>query len=204
MAITQPWNIVFFVGFIIYVWTRGYFVRYTRDNEIVERRVDLGEKIMLGSVVITGLLLPIVYLFTPLLSFADYDLPEWAHWCGLVVMIVALWLFWRSHVDLGLNWSSTLELRSGHEIVQQGVYKRIRHPMYAAIWLFCLAQGLLLDNWLAGWGVLLAFGCLYFVRTPREEQMMRERFGEQYVIYMANTGRLLPRLTPASISEDQG
>lgn len=203
MAITQPWNIVFLIGFIIYVWTRGYYASRTKDNEIVERRVDASEKIMLGAIMITGLLFPILYLFTPLFSFANYDLPEWAHWCGLVVMIVALWLFWRSHADLGLNWSATLELRSEHEIVQHGVYNRIRHPMYLAIGLFCLVQGLLLDNWLAGWAVMLAFVCLYLIRAPREEQMMRERFGQQYANYMANTGRLLPRMTRSKIAEDQ-
>jgi len=26
-------------------------------------------------------------------------------------MVIALWLFWRAHVDLGLNWSITLEMR---------------------------------------------------------------------------------------------
>jgi len=65
--------------------------------------------------------------------------------------------------------------------------------MYASIWLFGLAQGLLLENWLAGWSALVTFAIMYFVRTPREERMMCDSFGEDYRDYMRRTGRLLPR-----------
>jgi protein-S-isoprenylcysteine O-methyltransferase Ste14 len=189
----QPWNLVFLVGFIIYVWTRGVFKQRTKKNETTIRRVDAMEKTLIAIVIPGGLLLPVIYLFTPWLAFADYHLPPFAPWCGAVLMVAALWLFYRSHGDLGLNWSVTLEMRQGHQLVKHGVYRLIRHPMYAAIWLWCLAQGLLLENWLAGWYAFLAFGIMYFVRTPREEQMMCESFGQEYRDYMRQTGRLFPR-----------
>lgn len=196
MAITQPWNIVFLLGFVLYVAIRGHYARQTRSNENAVTQVDVPDRILLAAVVGTSLLLPVLYLFTPLLHFADYELPGWLHACGLVVMIPALWLFQRSHRDLGLNWSVTLELRKGHRLVREGVYRSIRHPMYAAIGLWNLSQALLLDNWLAGWSALLAFACLYARRAPREEAMMRDHFGEEYEAYCSETGRLLPRFRP--------
>jgi protein-S-isoprenylcysteine O-methyltransferase Ste14 len=51
-----------------------------------------------------------------------------------------------------------------------------------------------LENWLAGWSVLVAFTLMYVVRTPREERMMCESFGEEYRDYMRQTGRLWPRV----------
>ncbi|MGC4251382.1 MAG: isoprenylcysteine carboxylmethyltransferase family protein [Sphingobium sp.] len=60
-----------------------------------------------------------------------------------------------------------------------GIYARIRHPMYAAIWISTLAQPLLIHNWIAGALVVPAFTAMWFLRTPREEVMMRERFGAQ-------------------------
>ena len=192
MSILQPWNVVFTIGFVIYVVTRGIFASRTKDNEATERRIGLQEKVLLSAMLITSLLFPVIYLLTPLFSFADYELPDWIHWCGLVVMVVGLWLFWRSHADLGLNWSATLEMRKGHEIIKHGVYRRIRHPMYAAIWLFSIAQASLLNNWLAGCAVVCAFALMYFLRTPIEEQMMREQFGKDYEDYMAETGRIFP------------
>lgn len=190
----QPWNLVFLIAFIVYVAIRGVFKKRTKSNEVTVSRFDGLEKALLLIVIPGGLLLPLVYLFTPWLAFADYRLPAWAPWCGTVLLVAALWLFWRSHVDLGLNWSQSLELRKNHELVKQGVYRAIRHPMYASIWLWCAAQGLILENWLAGWYAGVAFALMYFIRTPREERMMCENFGEEYRDYMRQTGRLFPRL----------
>jgi protein-S-isoprenylcysteine O-methyltransferase Ste14 len=189
----QRWNLVFLLGFIVYVCLRGVFKQRTKHNKRVIGHVDALERILMAIVIPGALLLPVVYLFTPWLAFADYHLPPFAPWLGTVVMIAALWLFWRSHADLGQNWSVALEVREGHQLIKHGVYGSVRHPMYASIWLWCLAQGLLLENWLAGWYALLAFALMYFVRTPREEQMMCDSFGEEYRDYMRQTGRLLPR-----------
>src|SRR5439155_25971537 len=167
-------------GFIVYVCVRGVFKQRTKSNEKAVSRVDALEKALMAIVIPGALLLPVLYLFTPWLAFADYRLPAFAPWCGTVLMVAALWLFWRSHVELGHNWSQTLELRKNHQLIKRGVYRSIRHPMYASIWLWDLAQGLLLQNWLAGWGALVTFVVMYFVRAPREERMMCEFFGQEY------------------------
>jgi protein-S-isoprenylcysteine O-methyltransferase Ste14 len=61
-------------------------------------------------------------------------------------------------------------------------------------YLFSIAQGLLLNNWLAGWAVVFAFAVMYILRTPQEEKMMIDHFGSAYTEYMTETGRLFPRL----------
>jgi protein-S-isoprenylcysteine O-methyltransferase Ste14 len=188
------WNIIFLVGFVVFCGIRGAFKRRTKGTEMVMRRVDRVEKALLLFLIPGTLVLPLLYLFTPWLAFADYGLPAVTPYCGSVLMVAALWVFWRSHADLGQNWSQSLELRKGHQLVKHGIYRSIRHPMYAGIWLWCLAQGLLLGNWLAGWWALIAFAVMYFVRTPREEQMMYQFFGQEYQDYTRQTGRLFPRL----------
>jgi protein-S-isoprenylcysteine O-methyltransferase Ste14 len=190
----QPWNVVFLVGFVVYVGIRSVFARRTKRNENVVNRVDGQERVLLFLMIAGSVLLPVLYLFTPWLAFADYRLPAFAPWCGAAVMLASLWLFWRSHADLGNNWSISLELRKEHELVTSGVYRSIRHPMYASIWLWGIAQGLLLNNWLAGWSSFVLFVPMYFLRTPREEAMVAEHFGQPYRDYMARTGRLLPRI----------
>ena len=190
----HPWNAFFLIGFIVYVTIRGVFKQRVKNNEMILRRVDGLEKALMLILIPGALLLPVVYLFTPWLAFADYHLPAFAPWCGAMLMLAALWLFWRSHLDLGQNWSQSLEIRKGHRLVTHGVYRSVRHPMYASIWIWCLAQGLLLENWLAGWYALLAFALMYFVRTPREEEMMCQTFGQEYRDYMLRTGRLFPRM----------
>lgn len=187
-------EIVFFIGFVVYVVTRGVFAHRTKTIETIEKRNNKTDNILLVLVMIGSLLIPILYLFTPILDFANYRLPMWALWTGAVVMFVALWLFRRSHLDLGINWSPTLEIRKEHRLVTHGVYCRIRHPMYAAILTWSVAQALLLNNWFAGFSALVTFLPLYFVRLPREEQMMRDRFGAEYEAYASQSGRLFPPL----------
>ncbi|MEY2559746.1 MAG: hypothetical protein QOG51_161 [Verrucomicrobiota bacterium] len=190
------WNLTYLAGLVVYIAIRGVFGGRTKGNEKVIRRVSGSDRALVGAVFVGNIILPALYLFTPWLGFADFRSPIFIPWCGVVAMLSALWLFWRAHVDLGLNWSITLEMRKDHELIVRGVYRRIRHPMYAAIFLFAIAQGLLLQNWLAGWGGFVSFAILYLVRTPREEKMMREFFGEPYRDYMTRTGRLWPRCLP--------
>lgn len=137
---------------------------------------------------------PLLFVLTPWLDSANFDSPRWAPGFGAVVIVGALVLFWRSHADLGENFSRTLELQDGHVLVTKGVYARVRHPMYAAIWLFAGAQALLLPNWIAALSGLLGFAPMYFLRTPREEAMMTEAFGADYVDYLGRTNRIFPKL----------
>ena len=190
----RPWDVVFAVGFVVYCVTRGVYERRAKGHERTGRRGGGVEILLFALMGVGAMLLPVLHLVTPWLSFAEYDLPEAVPWCGAAVMVAGLWLFHRSHADLGVNWSVTLELRKEHELVTQGVYRRIRHPMYAAIWLFSPGQGMLLANWLAGWSACAAFAAMYLVRLPREERMMEEAFGDSWRDYARRTGRIFPRL----------
>ena len=139
-------------------------------------------------------ILPLVYVLTPWLDFLDYKLPIWAGWSGAVVFAIGLWLLYRSHTDLGCNFSPEVEIKEEHALVTNGVFRYIRHPMYAAHGLWAIAQALLLQNWIAGPAFIVPVVLLYLVRVPREEKMMLEHFGEEYQKYMNQTGRVIPRL----------
>jgi protein-S-isoprenylcysteine O-methyltransferase Ste14 len=110
------------------------------------------------------------------------------------LLAAAVFVFWRSQVDLAGNWSPTLRVREGHDLVTGGIYRAIRHPMYLSQWLWSLAQILLLPNWIAGFASLLVFLPFYFLRVPKEEQMMLDTFGQEYQEYIQRTGRVLPKL----------
>ena len=139
-----------------------------------------------------GFFLPLIWTFTGLLAFADYPLHPAAFGAGVALLAGGLWLFHRSHADLGTNWSVTLEVREQHRLVTGGVYRRIRHPMYTAFFLYCIGQVLALPNWIAGPSYLVTFGLLYALRVGAEERMMRETFGREYDDYVARTQRLVP------------
>ncbi len=140
-----------------------------------------------------GFILPLITHFSSFLNFADYSIPRWGGWFGTAVYVAALWLLWRAHYDLGDNFSPFRQIREEHRLITGGIYERIRHPMYAAHWIWAFAQVLLIPNWIAGPSLLVTMLPIYFYRVPREERMLCERFGDEYRRYMKQTGRLIPR-----------
>lgn len=139
-------------------------------------------------------LLPLTYVVTGAPGFASYPFRPVQAWLGLFCSIAALALFYLTHRALGCNWSVTLEVRQNHKLVTEGIYRRVRHPMYTGFWLWALAQALLLPNWIAGCAGLLGFGTLYLFRVEHEERLMLETFGDSYRAYMDRTARLIPWL----------
>jgi protein-S-isoprenylcysteine O-methyltransferase Ste14 len=188
---------VFLVEFTLLMGLRFWFARRMRDKAVVTRLLTVTERGLLLGTLVGMTIVPLVYLATNWIAVADYDPPPWLGWLGIPVAVLAVIGFYRAHADLGNNWSATLEIREQHAIVTTGVYRRVRHPMYAAIWLWALSQALLLPNWIAGLSGLASFAPLYFLRVPREEAMMVEHFGDDYRRYARRTGRVLPRFRAA-------
>ncbi len=178
------------VASFIRVW---YGRKYRQDRKAMLREEGLAYT-LLASLWGVAILLPLLRMFTRWLSFADFSLSAWAGWIGVATFAVALWLLWRSHTDLGRNWRVTTELREGHTLVTSGVFRHIRHTMYSAHWLWGIAQALLIHNWIAGLASLIILLPMYLLRVRREEQMMLEKFGEEYRLHMRQTGRIIPRL----------
>lgn len=169
-----------------------YAKKFKQDRGAIYRREGLMVLVVASLWGIT-ILLPFFYLFTDWLDFVDYRLPDWAGWCGAAIFGVALWLLWRSHADLGRNWSVTAEVREKQNLITSGVFKYMRHPMYSAHLLWGIAQALLVHNWIAGVASLAVFLPLYLLRVPREEKVMLNEFGDEYREYMKRSGRVIPR-----------
>ena len=182
----------FILGIVAQIMIRSPYNRQRQQTHVATDRISRQEKVLLG-LLFGSLVVPFIYIFTDWLAFADYTLPSWAGIAGSVLLLLSLWLFWRAHADLGRNWSPSLQIMTSHTLVTHGIYRVIRHPMYASQWVFGIAQILLLHNWLAGLATVLVFAPFYFLRVPQEEAMMLEQFGAAYRAYMTRTGRILPK-----------
>lgn len=185
---------IYFAAILIEMAIRAPLNKKRKQLKMSERRVTSQEKSMLGLLFAGMFFVPILYGATDWLDFANYSLPAWAGWLGVVLIAGAVLVFWRAHADLGLNWSPTLEIREKHELVTRGIYGVIRHPMYASQWLWVIGQPLLLQNWIAGFINLLVFVPFYFLRVREEERLMLEQFGDQYRSYMQKVGAVLPKM----------
>jgi protein-S-isoprenylcysteine O-methyltransferase Ste14 len=174
-----------------------YLIRYQyarrSRRETVLRTARGPRETALLLVSLCGLgVVPFVYIATSFPRLAAYPFQPFQAWLGVFLAAASLLMFQLTHRALGRNWSISLDVREGHQLITDGIYRKVRHPMYTAFWLWAVAQALLLPNWVAGFSGIIGFGILFFGRVAREEQMMLETFGERYRAYMARTYRVIP------------
>jgi protein-S-isoprenylcysteine O-methyltransferase Ste14 len=189
----NPWyaKAVVIAASIVMVVIRAPHGNRSRKVKVVRSRKG-GLEVALLTLAWVSFFVPFLWIFTPLLSYADYPLHPVPFFAGILCFVVGLRIFHRSHADLGEFWSITLEVRERHRLVTEGIYRRIRHPMYLGLFLYSLGQALVVPNWVAGPSYGLAFGLLFALRIGAEERMMREEFPQEYDAYAARTKRLIP------------
>jgi len=189
----NPWiaKAVILAASVVMVVIRAPHGRRTRGVNVARSCKGPREAALLTLAWI-GFLVPLLWVVLPVFSFAQYSLRPWPFGAGVLCLVAGLWWFQRSHSDLGTYWSVTLELRENHRLITQGVFRYIRHPMYAALFLYAIGQALVVPNWVVGPSYFVAFGILFAFRIRAEERMMLEAFGDEYAAYVARTKLLVP------------
>jgi protein-S-isoprenylcysteine O-methyltransferase Ste14 len=189
----NPWvaKAVILLASIVMVIIRAPHGQRSRTVPVAKSRRGPREIILLTFAWV-AFLIPLIWIATPAFAFADYPLHPIPLLAGGACLALGLLLFYRSHADLGTNWSITLEVRQKHQLVTHGVYRRIRHPMYLALFIYSAGQALALPNWLAGPSYGVAMALLFAFRLRPEERMMLEEFGQDYEAYRRVTKRLVP------------
>jgi protein-S-isoprenylcysteine O-methyltransferase Ste14 len=102
-------------------------------------------------------------------------------------LLFAVWA--RRH--LGRNWSATVTLKQGHELVTSGPYALVRHPIYTGLLLAFAGSALATGEWRGLVAILIVFGALWR-KLRLEERWMRERFGTAYADYGRRVKALVP------------
>src|SRR6266513_2508716 len=161
----NPWfaKVVILLASIVMVVIRAPHGQRSRTIPVVRSRKGPLE-IALLTIAWVAFFLPLLWIATPVFAFADYPLHPIPLLTGAVCLMLGLWLFHRSHADLGTNWSITLEVREQHRLITRGVYRQVRHPMYSALLLYSLGQALVIPNWVAGPSNLIVFAVLLALR----------------------------------------
>jgi protein-S-isoprenylcysteine O-methyltransferase Ste14 len=86
-------EIVFWGAIIAEMAIRAPISQKQRKEPKSERRVTSQEKILLGLLFLAMFFLPLAYSATPWLDFANYSLPIWAGWLGVILILLALLVF---------------------------------------------------------------------------------------------------------------
>jgi protein-S-isoprenylcysteine O-methyltransferase Ste14 len=113
---------------------------------------------------------------------------------GAAFVAGGLWIRHSAMVTLAAHFTYQVDIHADHRLVQEGLYRRIRHPGYLGQLLVFLGIGLALANWLSIVGLLVPVMVGFAWRIHVEEAALRARFGEEFDDYCRRTRRLIPWL----------
>jgi len=108
-----------------------------------------------------------------------------------VLCVIGLAFAFWARVTLGRNWSGVVTLKEGHELVERGPYRFVRHPIYTGILTMFFATALALGH-LAGFAATLLMFASFWIKLRDEEQLMLQQFPERYVDYQRRAKRIIP------------
>jgi len=112
---------------------------------------------------------------------------------GLLLTVGGVALACRARYLLGRNWSSEVQIKQGHELVQAGPYRYVRHPIYTGLLLAFLGTALKVGDWRGLLAVAIVLASFWY-KLRHEERWLLEHFGTPYADYMQRTRALVPGL----------
>jgi protein-S-isoprenylcysteine O-methyltransferase Ste14 len=95
---------------------------------------------------------------------------------------------------IGRQYSPFLRIKKGHELIKNGPYAWIRHPLYSFGFPMIVGLGLTASNWFLLLTGLATLMVAVVARVPQEEAVLTEAFGDSYREYMRQTPALFPRI----------
>lgn len=173
-----------------------YYRRLARKSgEAISRRREGMLALILRTVMALPLLVAILfYTFAPRwMDWSAVSLPVWIRWVGAGLGIACLPLLWWVFSSIGSNISETVLTKREHELVTQGPYRWVRHPLYGVALLEILALSLIAGNWFMALLWLIGVLVFRYVVIPMEEAKLIAAFDGEYERYRAQTGALAPR-----------
>jgi protein-S-isoprenylcysteine O-methyltransferase len=111
---------------------------------------------------------------------------------GTLMLVAGAVLRRYCFMALGASFTGTVIVATGQHLVQNGVYRFVRHPSYTAAMLMFSGIGLALGSWISVAILFLVHACLYGMRVAVEEKALGETLGEPYRAYRARTKRFIP------------
>ena len=179
---------VVWIVFFVYWQIKATNTKTTQRLEPASSRI-LRIFIFLAAIVLLSTTrIPLPWLYLQL-----WPVGLWPFWLGAVVILAGLLFAVWAREHLGRNWSRSVTIKQGHELITTGPYTVARHPIYTGVLTGFLGIAIALSQ-VRGFIVFVLFFLAFWIKLRMEEQWMRSQFGETYATYAHQTAALVPYL----------
>jgi len=175
----------------------GYFAYWgamSRKVKVTERSESAPSRLIrMVSMACAMALLWLPHVPLPWLEKRFLPLSAWCFWIGAAITAGGLLFSIWGRRYLGSNWSQSVTVKEGHELITSGPYALVRHPIYTGLLLGFLGCAVALGEWRGLVAVALVFAVLWR-KLRLEEKWMCAHFGEPYEAYSQRVAALLPHI----------
>lgn len=148
-------------------------VLYFKAPELLKKRLNVKEtdRTQQGVVAASSVLFVIAFVAAGLdFRFGWTRVPGWLVWAAAILQLASYGLYaevLRENAYL----SRTVEVQENQKVIDTGLYGIVRHPMYSATILLCLAIPLVLDSWIC-FALMLLYPAIIVRRIRGEEEIL--------------------------------
>ncbi len=186
MMLLSPWVRAIALILSWLAWVLAFVVRRSRNHEKatqIDRKARWGIVLQMAGYFIASTHGPKIWIS---------DLEIWRAIAGMFFALLAIALAWSAVATLGRQWRVDAGLNEDHELVRDGAYRLVRHPIYASM-LGMLLAVIFLVGTLPGWPVaIVLFVTGLEVRVHVEDGLLRARFGDRFTTWQRSVPAYLP------------
>ncbi len=110
---------------------------------------------------------------------------------GLSLCIFGLFIACWSRYKLGKNWSLSVQKKENHELIDTGLYRIVRHPIYTGLLLMFIGNALIVGDYRGILAVIIVI-VSFWIKLLKEETLLIDHFGQKYIDYRKRTKALIP------------
>jgi protein-S-isoprenylcysteine O-methyltransferase Ste14 len=172
------------IAWVAYWWLSARWTKANERRESARSRASHVVPLMIAAVLLAQQ--PIAILAARLLPWSQL-----VYGVGTAMVVVGLLFCVWARVHLGRNWSASVTVKQGHELVQSGPYAIVRHPIYTGLLLALLGTAVARGD-VQGFVAVVVAAAALWRKLRLEEQWMQETFGEVYDGYRTRVAALIP------------
>lgn len=125
-----------------------------------------------------------LYIFLPKLNLITFPY----NLSGIVITFLGFIIMGKSR-DLFKKHETTLDIKESSSLIKEGIFLKTRNPMYCGMFLLLLGISICFRNLLSIMVPFLFLLSIQMIFIPKEEKMLLEKFGEDYLDYKKKVKR---------------